>query len=155
MALIPYVKNNRLYACRPFSRIPPLVTPPPPTDPTPESEANFMGNGVVLGRSIAVIPNPAESSTSRRRCERQVLLDAAQGERRDFYHLAYSGRRISGGAGLLVAPPEWWESPVGGRPRQVPEGVIAAGQGVGLAEADGTPSNDDWTRTPRRPTRVF
>jgi prepilin-type N-terminal cleavage/methylation domain-containing protein/prepilin-type processing-associated H-X9-DG protein len=59
-ALIPYVKNRRIHACPTVKKYSDLGLSAATYDPTPESEANYMGNAVVLGKSIAVIPNPAE-----------------------------------------------------------------------------------------------
>jgi prepilin-type processing-associated H-X9-DG protein len=59
-SLVPYTKNLGIFAC---------PSAPPASsagynvkthDPTPLSNTNYMGNGVVMGRSLAVVPNPAE-----------------------------------------------------------------------------------------------
>jgi prepilin-type N-terminal cleavage/methylation domain-containing protein/prepilin-type processing-associated H-X9-DG protein len=59
-SLVPYTKNLGIFAC---------PSAPPASahgynakqyDPTPLSNSNYMGNGVVMGRALAVVPNPSD-----------------------------------------------------------------------------------------------
>lgn len=54
--LTPYTKNKGIYACPSV----PAVTSPANQVPTKDSETSYLGNAVVMQRSIAVIPAPAD-----------------------------------------------------------------------------------------------
>src|SRR5688500_7276031 len=54
--LTPYSKNKDIYACPSV----PAVTTPANQLPTKDSVASYLGNAVVMGRSLSVVPNPAE-----------------------------------------------------------------------------------------------
>jgi prepilin-type N-terminal cleavage/methylation domain-containing protein/prepilin-type processing-associated H-X9-DG protein len=55
MALIqPYLKNLQIYKC------PQAIVNTGSISPTALSAASYYGNGVVMGRTIAVVPNPAD-----------------------------------------------------------------------------------------------
>jgi prepilin-type N-terminal cleavage/methylation domain-containing protein len=56
-SLTPYTKNKGIYAC---PSVPPMENPPANQMITPFSETSYLGNAVVLGRSIAEIPAPAD-----------------------------------------------------------------------------------------------
>jgi prepilin-type N-terminal cleavage/methylation domain-containing protein/prepilin-type processing-associated H-X9-DG protein len=49
-SLIPYVRNFKIFACPSTSG----------TSATPTSDSSYLGNAVVMGRSLAVIPSPAD-----------------------------------------------------------------------------------------------
>jgi prepilin-type N-terminal cleavage/methylation domain-containing protein/prepilin-type processing-associated H-X9-DG protein len=53
--LIPYTKNIHIYAC-PSARVDASL----PNPPTATSAGSYMGNAVVMGRTLAAIPNPAD-----------------------------------------------------------------------------------------------
>lgn len=57
-SLAPYIKNNAVFGC-PSA---PNVTSGRPGNQavTALSRSSYLGNGVVMGRSVAVIPNPAD-----------------------------------------------------------------------------------------------
>jgi len=58
LCLTPYVKNNNIYGC---PSAPNETTGTPGNQAvTPISRSSFLGNAVVMHRSIAAIPNPAD-----------------------------------------------------------------------------------------------
>jgi prepilin-type N-terminal cleavage/methylation domain-containing protein/prepilin-type processing-associated H-X9-DG protein len=52
-ALMPYTKNRGIFRC-------PSAAPNPGVPPTELSDSNYDGNGAVMGKSLAVIQNPAD-----------------------------------------------------------------------------------------------
>jgi prepilin-type N-terminal cleavage/methylation domain-containing protein/prepilin-type processing-associated H-X9-DG protein len=57
-SLSPYTKNNRIYAC---PSVPDVTTGDPGNQAvTAVSRGSYLGNAVVMERSIGAIPNPAE-----------------------------------------------------------------------------------------------
>jgi hypothetical protein len=54
--LTPYTKNQAIYACPSV----PAVTSPANQLITPFSSTSYLGNAVVMGRSLAVVPAPAD-----------------------------------------------------------------------------------------------
>jgi prepilin-type N-terminal cleavage/methylation domain-containing protein/prepilin-type processing-associated H-X9-DG protein len=59
-ALVPYTKSLGIFACPSAQNASSVGYNAKEYDPTPQSSTNLMGNGVVSGRPLAVIPNPAE-----------------------------------------------------------------------------------------------
>ena len=57
-SLVPYTKNKAIFAC-PSAPIN-LPYAPKVMPPTEYSDTNLLGNGVVLGRSLAVVDRPAD-----------------------------------------------------------------------------------------------
>jgi prepilin-type N-terminal cleavage/methylation domain-containing protein len=59
-SLIPYIKSKPIFVC-PST---PLATDPASVklglQPNAESSTNYMGNGVIMGRPLAVVPAPAD-----------------------------------------------------------------------------------------------
>ena len=59
-AIYPYVKSIQVYSC-PSTQEGTGNGAPVPAEPNkPESRTSYLGNGVIYGRSIAVIPNVSE-----------------------------------------------------------------------------------------------
>jgi prepilin-type processing-associated H-X9-DG protein len=58
-SLTPYAKNRGIFAC-PSAPKASSVGYTVKDDPTEVSDTNYMGNAVVIGRPLAVVPNPAE-----------------------------------------------------------------------------------------------
>jgi prepilin-type N-terminal cleavage/methylation domain-containing protein/prepilin-type processing-associated H-X9-DG protein len=58
-AIIPYTRNLGIFVC-PSSVNASSVGYAKNMDPTPLSNSNYQGNQVVMGRSLSVVPNPAE-----------------------------------------------------------------------------------------------
>jgi prepilin-type N-terminal cleavage/methylation domain-containing protein/prepilin-type processing-associated H-X9-DG protein len=54
-ALIPYIKSKPIFNC---PSVPATATPA--LSPNAENSTNYMGNGVIMGRPLAVVPTPAE-----------------------------------------------------------------------------------------------
>jgi prepilin-type N-terminal cleavage/methylation domain-containing protein/prepilin-type processing-associated H-X9-DG protein len=59
-SLTPYTKNSAIYTCPSTRLLSSLGYSAKDWDPTPISSASLLGNGVVLGRPLAVVPNPAD-----------------------------------------------------------------------------------------------
>jgi prepilin-type N-terminal cleavage/methylation domain-containing protein/prepilin-type processing-associated H-X9-DG protein len=57
-SLLPYTKNRAIFACP--SAIRNLPYAPNVMPPTELSDTNLLGNGVVMGRSLAIIDRPAD-----------------------------------------------------------------------------------------------
>jgi prepilin-type N-terminal cleavage/methylation domain-containing protein len=57
-SILPYLKNRQILYCP--SAVYNVPWAPSLQKPTELSDTNYLGNGVVMGRSLAVIPNPAE-----------------------------------------------------------------------------------------------
>lgn len=55
-SLFPYTRNLRILLC---PSAPPAGSPPA-YRPTAVSDSNYLGNGLVIGRALAVVPAPAE-----------------------------------------------------------------------------------------------
>jgi len=53
-AIQPYTKNGKILSC------PSVQGNFTGIEPTPTSDSSYMGNGVVMGRSLAVVPAPAD-----------------------------------------------------------------------------------------------
>jgi prepilin-type N-terminal cleavage/methylation domain-containing protein/prepilin-type processing-associated H-X9-DG protein len=58
-SLTPYIKNRDIFTC-PSSTLPSSVGYHRRFDPTLLSSSSYMGNAVVMGRFLAVFPNPAD-----------------------------------------------------------------------------------------------
>ena len=54
-AIYPYVKNRQVYICPSTGK-----ETFPGYQPSPDGETSYMGNAVVMGRALAVVPNPAD-----------------------------------------------------------------------------------------------
>jgi prepilin-type N-terminal cleavage/methylation domain-containing protein/prepilin-type processing-associated H-X9-DG protein len=54
-AIYPYVKNRQVYICPSTGK-----ETYPGYQPSPDGETSYMGNAVVMGRALAVVPNPAD-----------------------------------------------------------------------------------------------
>src|SRR5205823_4219207 len=54
-ALVPYIKSKPIFNCpsAPWTKTASLM-------PNAENSSNYMGNGVIMGRPLAVTPNPAD-----------------------------------------------------------------------------------------------
>jgi prepilin-type N-terminal cleavage/methylation domain-containing protein/prepilin-type processing-associated H-X9-DG protein len=59
-SLVPYTKNLGIFACPSASNASSAGYNAKQYDPTPLSSTNYMGNGVVMGRTLAAVPNPAD-----------------------------------------------------------------------------------------------
>jgi prepilin-type N-terminal cleavage/methylation domain-containing protein/prepilin-type processing-associated H-X9-DG protein len=59
-SLVPYTKNLGIFACPSSVPASSAGYNAKQYDPTPLSNSNFLGDGVVMGRTLAVVPNPAE-----------------------------------------------------------------------------------------------
>jgi prepilin-type N-terminal cleavage/methylation domain-containing protein len=57
-ALQPYMKNEQIQACPSLGAVDPNNQAVPP--PTSRSRASYMGNGVIMGQSLAAVQAPAE-----------------------------------------------------------------------------------------------
>jgi prepilin-type N-terminal cleavage/methylation domain-containing protein/prepilin-type processing-associated H-X9-DG protein len=57
-SIIPYTKNRSIFYCA--SAVYNVPWAPTLQKPTELSDTNYLGNGVVMGRSLAVVPNPAD-----------------------------------------------------------------------------------------------
>jgi prepilin-type N-terminal cleavage/methylation domain-containing protein/prepilin-type processing-associated H-X9-DG protein len=57
-SLIPYSKNTGIFLCPSAAPIPAVYKA---YLPTTTSNSNYFGNGVVMGRSLSVVPNPADT----------------------------------------------------------------------------------------------
>jgi hypothetical protein len=57
-SISPYVKNRHVFYCP--SAVYNVPYAPNLQKPTELSDTNYLGNGVVMGRSLAVVTNPAE-----------------------------------------------------------------------------------------------
>jgi prepilin-type N-terminal cleavage/methylation domain-containing protein/prepilin-type processing-associated H-X9-DG protein len=147
-ALIPYVKNGQIYACptaQPYSIQNGLSAAQ--YDPTPYSNANFMGNGVVFGRSLAVVPNPADTVYFQETAARGKWAWVRPKLSGSLYYTWHTSCTIGcpdgqgydslhqDGGNLL-----WADGHAKYR-----KGASLRAFEFGLAEADGTPSQDDWT----------
>jgi prepilin-type N-terminal cleavage/methylation domain-containing protein/prepilin-type processing-associated H-X9-DG protein len=54
-SLLPYIKNHNIFAC------PSSFVQTGSQAPTPLSDASYLGNAVVMGRTLAAMPAPAET----------------------------------------------------------------------------------------------
>jgi prepilin-type N-terminal cleavage/methylation domain-containing protein/prepilin-type processing-associated H-X9-DG protein len=59
-SLVPYTKNLGIFVCPSAAPASSVGLPAKQYDPTPLSNTSYMGNGAVMGRALAVVPNPAE-----------------------------------------------------------------------------------------------
>jgi prepilin-type N-terminal cleavage/methylation domain-containing protein/prepilin-type processing-associated H-X9-DG protein len=59
-SIAPYTRNTGIFVCPSSVNASQVGYPAKVNDPTPLSNTNYMGNQVVLGRPISVVPNPAD-----------------------------------------------------------------------------------------------
>jgi prepilin-type N-terminal cleavage/methylation domain-containing protein/prepilin-type processing-associated H-X9-DG protein len=117
-SLSPYTKNSGIYICASARLLSTVnIALKKDWDPTPTSKTNYMGNAVVLGRALAVVPNPADiiyvqenGFSSNAAQVRPVLSDPKKGVY-NYWHWdqgddkpreAYSNEHFGGG-NLLFA----------------------------------------------------
>jgi prepilin-type N-terminal cleavage/methylation domain-containing protein/prepilin-type processing-associated H-X9-DG protein len=62
-ALVPYTKNLGIFVCPSSAPASSAGYNATQYDPTPASSSNYLGNGVVMGRKLSVVTNPAEIVT--------------------------------------------------------------------------------------------
>jgi prepilin-type N-terminal cleavage/methylation domain-containing protein/prepilin-type processing-associated H-X9-DG protein len=59
-SLVPYTKNLGIFACRSSEPASSAGYNATQYDPTPLSNSNYLGNAVVMGRALAVVPKPPD-----------------------------------------------------------------------------------------------
>lgn len=59
-SLVPYTKNKQIFWCPSAANASSAGYAAAGYDPTLLSKSNYMGNGVVMGRTIAAVPTPAD-----------------------------------------------------------------------------------------------
>src|SRR5688572_16846529 len=108
-SLIPYTRNRAIFACPSVPIASATGLSAKDYDPTPFSASNYMGNGVILGRSLAAASNPAESvylqelgNKARYAYVRPYLPDARKGTYGAWHFVRdgierYSNRHFGGG----------------------------------------------------------
>jgi prepilin-type N-terminal cleavage/methylation domain-containing protein/prepilin-type processing-associated H-X9-DG protein len=59
-SLVPYTKNLAIFVCPSAVNASSVGLNAKQYDPLPNSNTSYMGNGVVMGRALATVPNPAD-----------------------------------------------------------------------------------------------
>jgi prepilin-type N-terminal cleavage/methylation domain-containing protein/prepilin-type processing-associated H-X9-DG protein len=87
-SLLPYTRNNKIFAC------PSSFVATAGQEPTPLSDTSYLGNAVVMGRTLAAMPAPADIVYLQELFDRRrvaYLRPRPQGTQFDAWHYQRGG----------------------------------------------------------------